>query len=168
MTEQHTERPQISLRRPSSWTPPLIATAIVIAIGGLLGAPWAFSSMTHDGRREHMAEFMDFMIERALGRVDATESQQEEVLAIAGEARQALFALREGGLERRQEFIDQLVADPTDAARLEVLRGAQLADIEEASRVVVEALARIGEVLTPDQRQALADFHRERHHRWHH
>lgn len=161
MTEQ--QRPG-SVRR--SWWPTLAASGIVIGVS-LVVAPWAFSGFRHD-HEEHVAEFVEFMIERALRRVDATDAQRGEVMSIAHQAREEIFSLREGSLERRSAFIDQLVEDPDNAQRLESLREAQLAEMEAASRVLVTSLARISAVLTPEQRLELAEYHRERHARWHH
>lgn len=162
MTER--ERRGASARR--SWRPVLIASGIVIA-AGLFTAPWAFSAFRH-GHDEHAAEFVEFMLDRALWRVDASEEQREAVLAIAREAREKIWALREGGAARHTAFVDQLVEDPGDTERLEALREEQLADMEAASRILVGSLARISAELTPEQRAELAQFHRERRARWHH
>ena len=146
--------------------PVLIASGIVIA-AGLFTAPWAFSAFRH-AHDERAAEFVEFMLERALWRVDATDEQRDAVLAIAHEAREEIWALREGATTRRAAFVDQLVVDPGDVERLEALREEQLADMEAASRILVGSLARISAELTPEQRAELAQFHRERHARWHH
>jgi len=148
------------------WWPTFVASGVVIGVS-LITAPWAFSSFARD-HGEHMAEFVDFVIERALHRVDATQAQRDEVLTIAHEAREELFALREGTHQRRSAFIDQLVEDPDNAQRLEALREEQLAEMETVSRVLVASLARISAVLTPEQRLELAETHREHSARWRH
>lgn len=112
-------------------------------------------------------EFLAFMIERKLRQLDATEQQREQILSIAADARDAVFTLHDADASPREAFIDQLVSDPTNQAELEALRIEQLARMDEGSRILVDAIAQIGAILTPEQRAELAEMHRSRHERWH-
>jgi Spy/CpxP family protein refolding chaperone len=69
--------------------------------------------------------------------------------------------------ERLHSTRDQAVAlltQPTiDRAALESLRASQLAVAEQASKRLAQALADMADVLTPDQRKAIAEHMARRH-----
>ncbi len=162
--------PEAAGRRYSPLGVRVILLAGVAALG--LGLAYAIPSWAKAGGFGWRGdgEFMEFMIERKLRHVDATDAQREAVLAIAAETREALLALR-GDDAPHEAFVEQLVADPGDADELEALRLAGIDRFDEGSRILVDALARVAAVLTPEQRETLAELHRERrehHRRWHH
>jgi len=96
-----------------------------------------------------------------LREVDASDEQVARVSEIASAAAADLRALHEAHRARRETFAAALVA--ADRAALERLRGEELAAAEGASQRIVLALADAADVLTPEQRQRLAEAH-ARHH----
>jgi Spy/CpxP family protein refolding chaperone len=90
-----------------------------------------------------------------LGRVGATEAQREQVKAQLGEALRELGPLREQHRRHRQAILDRLAQPTVDHAALEQLRQAELELAEQASRRLLQTVAEVAEVLTPDQRVAL-------------
>ncbi len=144
----------------------LLGGVSALGLGLALSVPvWA----RHGGPGWHGdGEFVEFVLERKLRRIDATESQREQILAIAADTREAILTLRDAEASPHEAFVAQLVADPGNTPELESLRVAQIDRVDEGSRIVVSALARIAAVLTPEQREDLAAMHRERHERWHH
>lgn len=111
---------------------------------------------------EAMHEHLKVGVKWALKDVDATEEQQAKVSAIVGSALTDLHGLKERHLAHRDEFRAQLTAASVDRDALERIRKAELGLAEDASRRLVAALADAAEVLTPEQRKALAERH-ERH-----
>lgn len=111
-------------------------------------------------------EFIEFMAERKLRHIDASEEQRGQILALVSETRERLLALRGEG-SPREAFVEQLVSDPGDTEELEMLRSTQIARFDQGSRILVDAATQIAEVLTPAQREQLAEMHRARHTRWH-
>ena len=65
--------------------------------------------------------------------------------------------------DARRQAVELLSHDTVDRAALEALRADQLKLAEQASRRFTQALADVADVLTPEQRKALA----ERIGRWH-
>jgi periplasmic protein CpxP/Spy len=99
----------------------------------------------------------------ALRDIDASDEQQDRVNKIVGGAIDELFRLKERHQGNRQAFAAQLGGASVDRAALEEIRKSEIALADEASKRLVQALADVSEVLTPEQRQALI----ERAHRHH-
>ena len=95
--------------------------------------------------------------------IDASEEQQERVTRIVTGTIDDLFRHKEGHQGNRQAFAAQLGAASLDRAALEEIRKSEIALADQASKRLVQALADVSEVLTPEQRQALV----ERAHRLH-
>jgi Spy/CpxP family protein refolding chaperone len=62
-----------------------------------------------------------------------------------------------------RQFHETLTAPSIDRARLETLRADQLESLDEASKRLVTAISDAAEVLTPEQRAALAKKMEEHH-----
>jgi Spy/CpxP family protein refolding chaperone len=143
-----------------------IAAAIQGA-GGLGGFHhgWAghhgFQAMSPEAAKEHIQVAAKW----ALRDVDASEQQQERVSAIAADAVDDLFRLRQRHLENREAFHAQLGGASVDRAALEEIRKSEMALADEASKRFVRALADMADVLTPEQRQALMEKLARRHQR---
>jgi Spy/CpxP family protein refolding chaperone len=115
-------------------------------------------SMSPGAAREHL----EVATKWALRDIDASEEQQERVSAIAAGAVDDLFRLRARHQANREAFHAQLKGAAIDRAALEQLRQSEMALADEASKRLVEALADVGDVLAPEQRQALMErFHGE-------
>jgi periplasmic protein CpxP/Spy len=112
---------------------------------------FAFDSINPEAAREHLQVAAKW----ALRDIDATEEQQEKINTIVTGAVDDLFALRDRHRANRQAFHDELTAAKVDRAALEETRKAEIALADEASKRLVQALADISDVLTPEQRQAL-------------
>jgi Spy/CpxP family protein refolding chaperone len=107
------------------------------------------------------AEDIRFVVSWALREADATDEQVARVTEIATVAHADLLTLHEAHRGRLESFAQALVA--ADRTALEKLRAEELAAAEGASQRIVTALADAAEVLTPEQRQRLAEAH-ARHH----
>jgi Spy/CpxP family protein refolding chaperone len=122
------------------------------------GGRWGHHRMSPEAMHEHL----QVGVKWALRDVDATEEQQARVSAIVGAALTDLHRLKEAHVANRDAFRTEIAAASVDREALERIRKAELALAEDASRRLVAALADAAEVLTPEQRKALAERH-ERH-----
>lgn len=138
----------------------LVAAGPLAAASGFhrFGGRWGHHRMSPEAMHEHL----QVGVKWALRDVDATEEQQAEVARIVGAALGDLHRLKEAHLANRDAFRAQLTAASLDRDALERIRKAELALAEDASRRLVDALADAAEVLTPEQRRALAERH-QRH-----
>jgi Spy/CpxP family protein refolding chaperone len=163
------------MKTPSTRTPPLrllIATAVVALAGSLAQTA---SAMPFGGPGGHGGygggpgmgmmgggPGMGMMgggpgMGRWLDGVNATAEQKAQLQQIWQGARTDLQAQREAGRALRQQM-HNLYAQPTvDARAVEALRQQMLAQHDQASKRMTQAMLDASRVLTPEQRKQLAD-----------
>jgi Spy/CpxP family protein refolding chaperone len=115
--------------------------------------------MSPEAAKEHLQVASKWMLRD----IDASAEQQDRVNQVVAGAVDDLFRLRERHQQNRDAFHGQLVGATIDRAALEEIRKSEMGLADEASKRLVQALADVSDVLTPEQRQALA----ERIHRHH-
>jgi protein CpxP len=143
------------------------------ALAGV-GSAIAWRAHAHGGRFGH-GPIDPARLEEHIGRalrhfyveIDATEAQKQKLDPIVRQAVRDLLPMRETFHGGRQRAIDLLAAAAVDRNALEGLRTEQLQAAETASRRLTQAIADVAEVLTPEQRQKLAEHVRQRR-GWHH
>ncbi|HYU41879.1 MAG TPA: Spy/CpxP family protein refolding chaperone [Vicinamibacteria bacterium] len=123
------------------------------------GGRWGGHAMSPEAAKEHLQIASKWMLRD----IDASAEQQDRVNAIVAGAVDDLFRLRERHQQNRDAFHRQLGGATIDRAALEEIRKSEMGVADEASKRLVQALADVSDVLTPEQRQALA----ERIHRHH-
>jgi protein CpxP len=170
--------------RPRRLRRALFATALLLT-GGVIGAvvagpslaqrwdgspPWAHHGFgPHEMGDPGARMFFPGPIERGVERLgwatDASSEQKSKINAIAQKAADDIFALRAKHLEARKQILDTLAAPAIDRAKLEALRADQMKLADAATKRVTDAVADIGDVLTPAQRADLGQ-RIERWQRW--
>ena len=140
---------------------------------GALGAGFAWRAHAQGRGWGHgpvdparMEEHIDRMLKHLYVEIDATEEQKAKIGPIVKDAARELAPMRGKLRETRQQGIAILTAPQVDRGALEQLRADKLGAADGISRRIIQALADVADVLTPDQRQHLAKL-AERHHRWH-
>jgi len=123
------------------------------------GGRWGGHAMSPEAAKEHLQIASKWLLRD----IDASPEQQDRVNAIVAGAVDDLFRLRERHQQNRDAFHRQLGGATVDRAALEEIRKSEMGVADEASKRLVQALADVSDVLTPEQRQALA----ERIHRHH-
>jgi len=123
------------------------------------GGRWGSHAMSPEAAKEHLQIATKWMLRD----IDASPEQQDRVNTIAAGAVDDLFRLKERHQQNRDAFHAQLGGATVDRAALEEIRKSEMGVADEASKRLVQALADVSDVLTPEQRQALA----ERIHRHH-
>ena len=104
------------------------------------------------------------MAEWILKSVDATEAQHEEVKAILGNSIDTLLPIAQNHRDYREELRAELTKPAIDRAALENIRESGVGLMDEVSREMIDTVAAVAEVLTPEQRQELLEM-AERFHR---
>jgi len=123
------------------------------------GGRWGGHAMSPEAAKEHLQIASKWLLRD----IDASPEQQDRVNAIVAGAVDDLFRLRERHQQNRDAFHRQFGGATVDRAALEEIRKSEMGVADEASKRLVQALADVSDVLTPEQRQALA----ERIHRHH-
>ena len=120
---------------------------------------WGHHAMNPEAAKEHL----QIASKWALRGIDASPAQQDQVNKILGGAVDDLFALRQKHQTNREAFASQLTGPTVDRAALEEIRKSEIALADDASKRLVQALADVADVLTPEQRQALIERVHQHH-----
>lgn len=114
--------------------------------------------MMFGGSPEHLGRGIDHMLD-GLG---ATEAQRAQVKQIAMAAAADLKTQREAGHALHEKSMEVFAAPTVDAAAAESLRQQMLAQHDQASKRVLQAMLDASKVLTPEQRAKLAERFKQR------
>ena len=139
---------------------------ILIALGALglvVAAGAAYAAMGHRGGFRMMKHMISARIEDAEDLIEATPQQRQ----VIEEAKQAVFqALEQRFKDKRGQagqIIDLLAADRLDTQKLYQLADQRAQEIRDMANVIIPQIQKVHDVLTPAQRQKLADYARTRH-----
>lgn len=150
-----------------------------VLTGGILGSLLAgslnvFSHTPHGlgGWRGHAhqreanftGERLTFATDWILSRVHATDEQRQQVHRIVQETSQVVGQAKAQHQQHRQAFLEALGQTTIDRDALRTVRAAEVQLLDQASNQVLEALAGIAEILTPEQRTELLAFMAQFHH----
>jgi Spy/CpxP family protein refolding chaperone len=140
-----------------------VAASLIALAGGALA--FAHSGGVHHrpmaGRsaEDHLEH-----VQSMLTKVGATEAQKSQIEGILKPALDDMTAAREAHSAAFRQFHEAMMAPSIDRARLEVLRSDQIKSLDAASKRLVTAISDAAEVLSADQRAAIAR-EIEAHHR---
>jgi Spy/CpxP family protein refolding chaperone len=147
----------------------MMLAGVVIALAGAT----AVTAFAHGRGGHDMGQggpFMGRMSERMLDHVDATPEQRAQVRQITEAAAADLKAQRETGRALHQQAMDLFKQPTVDANAAEALRQQMLAQHDQASKRMLQAMLDVSRVLSPEQRAQLAERMAQRRqmmqHRW--
>ena len=121
--------------------------------GGDMGGHGMF--MAHGG---HMGRGLD----RMLDSVNATDAQRAQIKQIAQAAATDLKAQRDASRGQREQGLALFTAPVVDARAVEALRQQRLAQHDQSSKRMTQAMLDISAVLTPEQRVKLGEQMKQR------
>jgi protein CpxP len=96
-------------------------------------------------------------LDRMLDSVNASTEQRAQIKQIAERARADLKAQHETGRAGREQMMKLFTAPVVDANAVEALRQQNMQRHDQASRRMTQAMVEASRVLTPEQRQQLAE-----------
>ncbi|MEP7296666.1 MAG: Spy/CpxP family protein refolding chaperone [Burkholderiales bacterium] len=114
--------------------------------------------MMFGGSPEHVGRGIDHMLD-GLG---ATDAQRSQIKQIAMSAAADLKAQREAGRALHEKGMQIFAAPTVDAAAAEAVRQQMLAQHDQASKRMLQAMLDVSKVLTPEQRAKMAARMKER------
>jgi protein CpxP len=135
---------------------PLILSAAALA--------YAHKAGGHHGSNDahHIEMHLDHL-SRMLTRIGASEVQKTQMDAILRGAFTSLKAAKDEHHAAFGQFHELLLAPGIDRGRIESLRSAQIKSLDELSKSFASAFGDAAEVLSPEQRAALAQEIRAHH-----
>ena len=98
-----------------------------------------------------------------LDEVNATPAQREQIKQIADKAQTDLKALHEQGKSLHEQGLKLWAQPVLDATAAEKLRQQMLAQHDQVSKRLMQAMLDVGQVLTPEQRAKVADQMQKHH-----
>jgi len=147
-----------------------LALVGVLSLGGMLfgascgHAGWGGSH--HEMSAEDMQHKAEYMTKRLIKETDATDAQAESIKAIVNSYTPQLHPMREVHKQQRDAFASALKAEQVDAAQLQSIRASGIEDLNQHSKVLVQMVEEIANVLNAEQRVALIDEMQSRRHFW--
>jgi Spy/CpxP family protein refolding chaperone len=139
------------------------AALLVAVLGTLTLSAWAqpFGGGHRGGPGMHGGGagmmFSGRGLDRMLDSVNATAEQRAQIKQIAERARADLKAQHEASRAGREQMMKLFTAPVVDANAVEAARQQNLQRHDQASRRITQAMVEASRVLTPEQRQQLAD-----------
>lgn len=139
----------------------LLGSVLAIAATATLSA-WAYPQGGHGARHGHhgpsaMMGGSPRHLEKMLDGVNASEAQRAQVRQISEAARADMRAQREAGKSLREQQIALFTQPTVDANAVEALRRQMLAQHDQSSQRMTQAMLDISRVLTPEQRVQIAE-----------
>jgi protein CpxP len=145
---------------------------IATLLGACIAAPaFAQEAPAHRGAPHHgarqadpeaRADRMEYMVKRMFSSVKASEEQKTRAGAVVRSALADLRPVEDKLREGRRAAIELLSRPSIDRKAIEAQRAQQASLHEAVSRRMTQALADLAEILTPEQRTALAKRMSER------
>ena len=133
----------------------------LIAIGGALA--YAHQDRGHHGPGGHRMDMHLSHMKEMLAKVGASDAQKSQVEGILRGAFSEMESAHQAHFAALGRFHEMLLAPSIDRTQMESLRTEQLRALDEASKRLVTAFGDAAEVLSPEQRAALAQEVRKHH-----
>jgi periplasmic protein CpxP/Spy len=127
--------------------------AVVIAAG----AAWAHGG----GRRMMMKQMIAKRVAEAEDLIQATPQQRAQIEQSKDAILGALEARHQGGRQMHQQLVALLTGDKLTEADLYKLANQRADEIQALAKAIVPEIVKVHDVLTPAQRQKLADKAKE-------
>jgi Spy/CpxP family protein refolding chaperone len=105
------------------------------------------------------------MIEHLLDDVGATDDQRAKIKTIVKSAHDDMRQQHEAGAALHQQALAVFTAPTIDDAAAEALRGQIQIQMDQGGKRMWQALVDVSKVLTPEQRQKIAEHANKRHER---
>jgi periplasmic protein CpxP/Spy len=142
-----------------------LTVAVIVAAATLIGSVAALASGT--GRCGHhgmngmhsaadVSTHVDHMLKHLYVEIDATDAQQAQITPLVKQAVSDLLPLHAQLQAAHAQAIQGLTAATVDRSALEASRVVHLQLADQASKRLVQLIADVGDVLTPEQRNAFA------------
>lgn len=146
----------------------LLGTGLAVALASSVmltaeAAPGGDGHPPHRGGAMMGGPMMGLHSERALDAVNASPDQRAQVKTILDATHADLRAQREAGRSVHDQLRQAFTQPTVDARAVETLRLQMLAQHDQASKRMMQAMLDVSRVLSPEQRAKLAELAGRRH-----
>jgi periplasmic protein CpxP/Spy len=140
----------------------LSGSIVAMAATGM-GASFHHSMMGGTHSAADVSAHVDHALKHLYAEIDATDAQKAQITPLVKQAVDDLLPLHTQLQTAHEQAIQALTQNTVDRPALETARVAHLQLADQASKRLTQLLADVDEVLTPDQRTALAAHLKEMH-----
>jgi Spy/CpxP family protein refolding chaperone len=147
-------------RRWLYWALPAVLAVGLITFGrAYASGPFCRGFHGHHGASSsaEVAEHLEHKVEYVLDAVDANDAQRKQADALVQKLAPEMFKLMGDGHALRAELKSALLAEKLDKARIEVLRTRLDTLADRLVDTGMDGVVSLAEILTPAQRQKVAD-----------
>jgi Spy/CpxP family protein refolding chaperone len=141
-----------------TWKPIALVLAIALGVGG---AAAAVAAGAH--RRGAWQQMINNRVEKALDQIKATPDQRTTILQVKDQVLQALQQNRQQMRQNRPNLGQLFTADQLDTNALYAFANQRAQSVNQMAQVIVPALQKVHDTLTPAQRQQLAELWAQHH-----
>jgi Spy/CpxP family protein refolding chaperone len=135
----------------------------VVALAQNAGAGMHALHHGMSGSPADMAAHIDHVLKHLYVEIDATDAQKAQIEPLVKQAVDDLTPLHSQAQSAHTQFVRAFTQDAIDRNSLEAAREAHMQLADQASRRIVQLIADVGSVLTPAQRQKVADHLQQLH-----
>jgi protein CpxP len=115
------------------------------------------------GNPGDMAAHIEHVVQHLYVEINATDAQKAQIDPLVKQALEELAPLHSQAQSAHTQFVHAFTQDPIDRNSLEAAREAHLQLADQASRRIAQLVGDVGAVLTPAQRQKVADHLQQMH-----
>jgi periplasmic protein CpxP/Spy len=140
-----------------------LAGSIVAMAATSMGGSFHHGMMGGTHSAADVSAHVDHMLKHLYAEIDATDAQKAQITPLVKQAVDDLLPMHTQLQAAHEQAIQALTQNTVDRPALETARVAHLQLADEASKRLTQLLADVDEVLTPNQRTALAAHLKEMH-----
>ena len=140
-----------------------LAGSIVAMAANGMGASFHHGMMGGAHSAADVSAHVDHVLKHLYAEIDATDAQKAQITPLVKQAVDDLLPMHTQLQAAHEQAIQALTQNTVDRPALETARVAHLQLADQASKRLTQLIADVDEVLTPDQRTALAAHLKEMH-----
>jgi periplasmic protein CpxP/Spy len=124
----------------------------------------AFLGGCHHPSPERM---VDRVTEKLKSKLDLNAAQQEQLDGIKEDLTKKMAEMKKNSASKKEEFLSLLQSDTIDQARLKTMVNERKARMDEFASLMIDKLVKFHSTLSPEQKERLVKYLRDRHGYWH-
>ena len=138
----------------------LAVVGVVWIAAAAFGPQCGYAGWNHGGHHwseSDSSKHLDRMTDRLIDRADASREQGEQIKSIVRSYAPRFQSMKSAHQENHKVFTQLLTQSEINRGELETIRQSVFAELNQNSQELVQMIADIADVLTPEQRQQMAN-----------
>ena len=135
----------------------------IAAVANGMGTGFHHGMMDGTHSAAEVSAHVDHALKHLYAEIDATDAQKAQITPLVKQAVNDLMPMHAQLQAAHEQAIQALTQNTVDRAALETARAAHLQLADQASKRLTQLIADVDEVLTPEQRTALAAHLKQMH-----